>query len=131
MLRIVRRRFQVVLPRRVDSPWARVGGRIGGRSRRARHRRTAERRDRSLREDAASVRCPLRSRRDPIGNVAADITVFDPATVIDRATFADPATPSEGIVYVIVNGVPVVRGGELVEGATPGQAIRRPTGLVP
>ncbi len=36
--------------------------------------------------------------------MAADITVFDPATVIDRATYEEPALPSEGIRLVIVNG---------------------------
>jgi dihydroorotase len=43
----------------------------------------------------------------------ADVTVFDPATVIDRATYTDAGEYSAGILHVIVNGVPVVRGGEL------------------
>jgi dihydroorotase len=55
----------------------------------------------------------------------ADITVFDPAGVIDRATFENPAQYSEGILYVLVNGTVVVRGGELVEGAAPGLPVRR------
>jgi dihydroorotase len=54
----------------------------------------------------------------------ADLTVFDPATVIDRATFEQPTEPSAGIPYVIVNGVFVVREGKLVAGAAPGRAIR-------
>lgn len=54
----------------------------------------------------------------------ADITVFDPATVIDRATFEAPTTPSEGIPHVIVNGTFVVRDGELVKDARPGRAVR-------
>ncbi len=54
----------------------------------------------------------------------ADITIFDPETVIDRATFAEPALPSAGIPHVLVDGVFVVRDGELVEGALPGRAIR-------
>jgi dihydroorotase len=58
----------------------------------------------------------------------ADIVVFDPNTVIDRATFAEPMQPSAGIPYVIVNGVVVVRDGELVEGPRPGRAVRRRDG---
>jgi dihydroorotase len=56
----------------------------------------------------------------------ADLTIFDPARVIDRATFAEPAVPSAGIVHVIVNGTFVVRDEELVAGAVPGVGIRRP-----
>ena len=55
----------------------------------------------------------------------ADITVFDPARVIDRATFENPAQYSEGIEYVLVNGSLVVKKGELVEGVNPGRAVRR------
>ncbi len=53
----------------------------------------------------------------------ADLTVFDPATVIDRATFESPTTPSAGIPHVVVNGVFVVRDGELVKEARPGRAV--------
>jgi N-acyl-D-aspartate/D-glutamate deacylase len=56
----------------------------------------------------------------------ADLVVFDPATVIDRATFEKPALPSEGISDVLVDGVPVVRSGALVPGALPGRAARAP-----
>jgi dihydroorotase len=55
----------------------------------------------------------------------ADIAVFDPAHVTDRATFENPAQYSEGMVYVLVNGVPVVRNGSLVEGVAPGRGLRR------
>jgi dihydroorotase len=55
----------------------------------------------------------------------ADLAVFDPARVIDRATFEDPAQYAEGMVYVLVNGVPVVRDGSLVEGVAPGRGLRR------
>ena len=61
----------------------------------------------------------------------ADITVFDPNTVIDVATFAEPAQASKGIEYVLVNGTFVVRDGDLVEGATPGVGIRRPVKMIP
>ncbi len=55
---------------------------------------------------------------------SADIVVFDSETVIDRATFAEPALPSKGIPHVLVDGVFVVRDGELVQGASPGRGIR-------
>lgn len=55
----------------------------------------------------------------------ADITVFDPARVIDWGTFENPAQYSEGIRYVLVNGTLVVKGGELVEGVAPGRGVRR------
>lgn len=55
----------------------------------------------------------------------ADITVFDPLTVIDRATFRDPKQPSVGIVHVLVNGKPVLRDGRLLDAEHgPGRAIR-------
>lgn len=55
----------------------------------------------------------------------ADIAVFDAGRVSDRATFQQPALPSEGFRYVLVNGVFVVRAGKIVEGARPGTAVRR------
>lgn len=54
----------------------------------------------------------------------ADITIFDPETVIDRATYLEGSLPSEGIEYVIVNGVVVIDGGELVDGVRPGRAVK-------
>jgi N-acyl-D-aspartate/D-glutamate deacylase len=56
----------------------------------------------------------------------ADITVFDPARVIDKATYEDPLQYSDGIVFVLVNGVPVLKDGRLVEGLHPGRAARAP-----
>jgi N-acyl-D-amino-acid deacylase len=53
----------------------------------------------------------------------ADVTVFDPATVIDRATFEQPHQYPVGIPYVFVGGVAVVRAGE-VTGARPGVILR-------
>jgi N-acyl-D-aspartate/D-glutamate deacylase len=55
----------------------------------------------------------------------ADITVFDPERVIDKATFENPAQYSEGIPFVLVNGTLVVRDGKLVEGVVPGRGLRR------
>jgi N-acyl-D-aspartate/D-glutamate deacylase len=43
--------------------------------------------------------------------MAADITVFDPETVIDRATYESPALPSEGIRFVLVNGAVALEDG--------------------
>lgn len=54
----------------------------------------------------------------------ADIDVFDPAMVIDKATYQKPAQYSEGFRYVMVSGIPVVRNGKLVESMLPGQPIR-------
>jgi dihydroorotase len=56
----------------------------------------------------------------------ADITIFDPATVLDRSTYREPSLSPVGIQYVIVNGVPVVGDGRAVEGVTPGKAVRAP-----
>jgi len=55
----------------------------------------------------------------------ADITIFDPATINDHATFADPHHYSSGVKHVLVNGVPIVTDGEHT-GATPGRAVRGP-----
>ena len=55
----------------------------------------------------------------------ADITVFDPETVIDRGTYTDAAVPSDGIEYVFVNGVLTIDRGEYVEGARAGRPILR------
>ena len=54
----------------------------------------------------------------------ADLTVFDPDTVIDRATYEKGDVPSDGIIHVLVRGTFVVRDSELVEGVYPGKAIR-------
>ncbi|MGW3342648.1 N-acyl-D-amino-acid deacylase family protein [Nonomuraea rubra] len=54
---------------------------------------------------------------------AADVVVFDPATVGDLATYPAPRTLAEGVDDVLVSGVRVLAGGELT-GATPGRALR-------
>jgi len=56
----------------------------------------------------------------------ADITVFDANTVIDKATYENPLQYSEGIRFVLVNGVPVLKDGQLVDGVFPGRAGRAP-----
>jgi len=55
----------------------------------------------------------------------ADLTIFDPETVIDRSTYEEPTLPAAGIPYVIVGGVLVVDGGKLT-GAKPGVGVRAP-----
>jgi N-acyl-D-amino-acid deacylase len=54
----------------------------------------------------------------------ADVTVFDPATIIDRATYQEPHQYPAGISTVIVNGVVVVDAGQHT-GALPGKVLRR------
>ncbi len=54
----------------------------------------------------------------------ADIVVFNPDTVIDKATYEDPAQYSTGFAHVLVNGVVTLQDGKLVEGAAGGVAIR-------
>ena len=56
----------------------------------------------------------------------ADITIFDPATVMDRSTYHEPSLAPIGIQHVIVNGVSVVANGQAVAGVTPGKAVRAP-----
>ena len=56
----------------------------------------------------------------------ADITIFDPQTISDRATFQEPARESTGIKFVIVNGVMVVKDGQLQANVHPGGPIRAP-----
>jgi dihydroorotase/N-acyl-D-amino-acid deacylase len=55
----------------------------------------------------------------------ADVVVFDPATIHDAATFESPNQLSEGMEYVLVNGVPVIDGGKMT-GALPGRVLRGP-----
>jgi N-acyl-D-aspartate/D-glutamate deacylase len=55
----------------------------------------------------------------------ADVTVFDAARVIDRATFEKPAEYSEGVEWVLVNGAAVVSRGQLVEGVAPGVGVKK------
>jgi N-acyl-D-aspartate/D-glutamate deacylase len=53
----------------------------------------------------------------------ADITIFDPATIIDKATYENPAQVSEGVKYVFVNGKLEYEDGKLT-GLNAGRALR-------
>jgi N-acyl-D-amino-acid deacylase len=55
----------------------------------------------------------------------ADLAIFDPARIADRATFAKPQQYAVGMVHVLVNGVPVLRDGEHT-GAMPGRFVKGP-----
>jgi N-acyl-D-aspartate/D-glutamate deacylase len=59
----------------------------------------------------------------------ADVVIFDPATIHDVATFENPNQLSQGMNYVLVNGVPVIDGGKMT-GALPGKVLRG-AGYVP
>jgi dihydroorotase/N-acyl-D-amino-acid deacylase len=59
----------------------------------------------------------------------ADVLVFDPQTIRDKATFAEPNQLSEGMQYVLVNGVPVIEHGRST-GALPGKVLRRGIGTI-
>ena len=54
----------------------------------------------------------------------ADITIFDPDRVIDKATFEEPLQNSQGIQFVLVNGQLVINNGQSVKGVYPGKAAR-------
>lgn len=55
----------------------------------------------------------------------ADITIFDPKTVIDRASFGNPYQFAEGIEYVLINGRPVLEDGTYHADAFAGKVLRR------
>jgi N-acyl-D-amino-acid deacylase len=63
------------------------------------------------------------------GNLAAgqfaDVVIFDPATIADKATYAEPQQFAVGVEHVLVNGQPVLSGGKMT-GARPGRAVRGP-----
>ena len=61
--------------------------------------------------------------------MAADLAIFDSATVIDRATYEAPTAPSEGLRFVLVNGRVALRDGEPT-GVAGGRALRRTRAMV-
>jgi N-acyl-D-amino-acid deacylase len=72
---------------------------------------------------APAARLQLRDRGLLHEGMYADIAVFDPVAIIDRATFEQPHQLSFGVRFVLVNGVPVVSEGQHT-GATPGRVVR-------
>ena len=54
----------------------------------------------------------------------ADITIFDPETIGDKATYSDPHQYATGVIHVLVNGEPVLSNGEHT-GAKPGRFVRK------
>ena len=56
--------------------------------------------------------------------MVADITIFDPETITDNATYKNGNIPSTGIPYVVVNGAIVVKDSKVLKGVNPGQPIR-------
>lgn len=71
-----------------------------------------------------AARLGLRDRGRVVEGMIADLVVFDPNTVIDRATFEEPHQYPEGVDWVIVNGVVAVNGGEFTN-ARAGRVLRR------
>ncbi len=72
----------------------------------------------------SAARAGLAERGTLKAGLYADLVVFDPETVCDRATFEDPRQVAVGIRHVVVNGVPVLREAEPT-GALPGRGLRR------
>jgi len=74
---------------------------------------------------AVTTRLGIQERGVLRQGMFADITIFDPETIIDVATYEEPHQVSRGVQHVLVNGVPVVRDAR-VTGALPGRALRGP-----
>ena len=72
-----------------------------------------------------AARLGLDGRGTIVGGAYADVVVFDPATVADRATFDAPHQYPVGIEYVIVNGTVAVQAGRFLD-ARAGRVLRRP-----
>ena len=75
--------------------------------------------------DLPATNLGLRERGRLAPGFFADVVVFDPATIADRATYENPHQYAVGVRHVFVNGVAVLRDGEHT-GATPGRALRGP-----
>ncbi len=71
-----------------------------------------------------AMRLGFKDRGLLLEGMKADITIFDPATIRDNATFTDPHKYASGIPYVIVNGIPVIERGKYTE-TLPGKTLRK------
>ncbi len=78
---------------------------------------------------AVAARLSIRDRGLLREGFYADVVIFDPNTIADRATFENPHQLSVGMKYVFVNGVAVIREGQHT-GAKPGRIVRGP-GYIP
>jgi N-acyl-D-amino-acid deacylase len=67
----------------------------------------------------------VRERGQLTAGYYADVVVFDPATIMDHATFPEPHQYATGVEHVLVNGARVIKDGEHT-GATPGRVVRGP-----
>lgn len=76
------------------------------------------------------ARAPMMRKKGRIKIGAdADLTLFDPATIIDHSTYTEPAKTSTGVQFLSVNGVLTVDEGRLVEEARGGKAVRAKAGI--
>jgi N-acyl-D-amino-acid deacylase len=98
--------------------------RILGRFVREQHLLTLEDAVRKM-SGATAQRLSIHDRGELKEGYFADVMVFDPNTIIDRATYEQPHQLSVGVRHVLVNGVSVVSDGK-VTGAKPGRAVRGP-----
>jgi len=98
--------------------------RILGKYVRERKHLTLEEAIRKMTSQAASA-MHLNDRGRVAVGLVADLVAFDPATIADCATFADPTQLSIGMEHVVVNGVPVISTGRSTH-ARPGRVVRKP-----
>ena len=113
-------------PARRGSPHPRAIGsfpRVLGRYVRERRTLTLEDAIRKMTSLPAS-RVRLADRGRLAEGLAADVVVFDPATIADHATFEDPFRYPTGFAAIIVNGIVAIRGSEHQEGPGAGRAVR-------
>jgi N-acyl-D-amino-acid deacylase len=75
-------------------------------------------------KSAVATRLSIRDRGMLHEGMFADVVVFDPSTISDRATYEQPHRVSEGVRHVLVNGVPVLSDGHHT-GALPGRPVRK------